>query len=145
MDQKRILFICVHNSARSQMAEAFANHDHGDVFIAESAGLEPGVINPLAVAAMADAGIDIADNPTSGVFDRVQAGELFDYVVTVCTDSEGECPIFPGIAKRIRMPFDDPSKLQGTDRERLAEAIRIRDEIRQAIADLAADIRNGNQ
>lgn len=144
MNRKRVLFICVHNSARSQMAEAFANRDHGDALVAESAGLEPGTINPLAVAAMADAGIDISGNPTKSVFDKYKKGELFDYVITVCKGSENKCPIFPGIIKRVDWPFDDPGALTGSPSEQLEQTIVIRDQIRSAVAELAKEARARN-
>lgn len=141
MSKKRVLFICVHNSARSQMAEAFANNDFGDVLEAESAGFEPGPLNPLAVAAMADAGLDISSNAAKSVFDKYRNGEMFDYVVTVCKGSEGDCPTFPGIIRRLDWPFDDPAELTGSATEQLEQAIVIRDQIRQAVAELAEEAR----
>lgn len=137
MSKKRVLFVCVHNSARSQMAEALANHFHGDVLQAESAGLEPTTINPLAVSAMSEIGLDIAESETSSVFDRYRAGEMFDYIVTVCAETEDNCPVFPGIAKRLHMPFDNPEDLQGSDAERLEGTRTIRESIRKAVAELA--------
>lgn len=141
MSKKRILFICVHNSARSQMAEAFANTDFGDVFEAQSAGFEPGPLNALAVAAMADADIDISSNTAKSVFEKYKNGERFDYVVTVCQGSEGDCPTFPGIIKRLDWPFADPAALSGSPEEQLEQAKVIRDQIRQAVADLADEAR----
>src|SRR3990167_1894983 len=97
MDKKRVLFICVHNSARSQMAEAFLNQMAGDRFEVESAGLEPGKLNPLAIEVMKEAGIDISQNKTKSVFDFYGAGKKYDYVITVCDESQsGQCPVFPG-------------------------------------------------
>lgn len=143
MSAKRILFICVHNSARSQMAEAFANTEHPDVLEAHSAGLEPTGLNPLAVAAMAEAGIDISGQAASSVFDRYKDGEIFDYVITVCAEAEEKCPVFPGIARRLHWPFEDPEDLAGADDAQLAGAMRIRDAVRAAVAELAAEIRAG--
>ncbi|MDD5169702.1 MAG: arsenate reductase ArsC [Syntrophales bacterium] len=129
-----MLFICVHNSARSQMAEALVNHLAGDRFHAESAGLEPGELNPLAVEVMQEIGIDISHNQTKSVFDFYKKGALFDYVITVCDEANAErCPVFPGIAKRIHWSFTDPSSLTGTDAERLAQTRIIRDEIKRTI------------
>lgn len=119
----KILFICVHNSARSQMAAALVNRYCSAVFEARSAGLTPGVLNPLAVEALREIGIDISQNKTQAVFDVWKSGELFEYVITVCTEAEAEgCPIFPGPAKRLHWPFDDPSRLTGTDEEKIAGA-----------------------
>jgi len=130
----KVLFVCVHNSARSQMAEAFLNHLAGDRFEAHSAGLEPGTLNPLSVEAMAEAGIDISANRTKSVFDYFKHGTMFNHVVTVCDGANAErCPIFPGIAQRMHWSFADPAALEGTHEEKLVAARRIRDEIREAV------------
>jgi arsenate reductase len=134
MEKQKILFICVHNSARSQMAEAWLNYKCGDVFVAQSAGLEPGTINPLVVEVMKEAGIDLSQKKTQAVFDVWKSGQIFKYVITVCSESESEgCPIFAGITTRLHWPFPDPSRLTGTDEEKRHAARRIRDEIRQKI------------
>lgn len=130
----RVLFVCVHNSARSQMAEAFLNHLGGDRFEAESAGLEPGTLNPLAVEVMREAGIDISGNQTKGIFELDKRNGSFHIVITVCDETSAEaCPIFPGVTKRLHWSFPDPSALQGDHREKLAATRRIRDDIRQSI------------
>ncbi len=130
----RVLFVCTHNSARSQMAEAWLNQLAGDRFAAESAGLEPGMLNPLAVEVMAEAGIDISANKTKGVFDFYRKGTIFNYVITVCDETSAErCPIFPGTTKRLHWSFADPAALGGSQEEKLAAARHIRDEIRQAV------------
>ena len=132
--KKRVLFICVHNSARSQMAEAWLNQLCPDYFVAESAGLKPGTLNPLAVKAMHDAGIDISGKETRSVFDVFKSGKLYSYVITVCDESAAEkCPIFPGPTQRVHWSFPDPSQLTGTEEERMEGALRIRDQIRQRI------------
>jgi len=132
--KKKILFICVHNSARSQMAEAFINEMCGDEFAAQSAGLEPGALNPIVVEALREVGIDISGKPTQAVIDVFRSGELFSYVITVCSEAEAEgCPIFPGFAKRLHWPFADPSKLTGSPEEKLARVREIRDEIRRKV------------
>ena len=98
----RVLFICVHNSARSQMAEAFLRQMAGDGLIVESAGLDPTVINPLVVAVMAEEGLDLSDKKTRKVFDLFRDGQLYDAVITVCEESlEGQCPVFPGVTRRL--------------------------------------------
>ena len=128
--KQKVLFICVHNSARSQMAEAFLNEICGVQFEAHSAGLEPGALNPLVVEAMSEIGIDISQKQTQSVFDVFKSGELFAYVITVCDETSAEhCPIFPGVARRLHWSFPDPGALRGTREERLAGTRKIRDEI----------------
>ena len=132
--KKRVLFICIHNSARSQMAEAWLNEICGDEFEGHSAGLEPGTLNPLVVGAMAEVGIDISQKGTQSVFDVWKSGQLFAYVITVCDESSAEkCPIFPGPATRLHWSFPDPSALTGTHAEKLAAVGKIRDQIRAQI------------
>ncbi|MCX5805410.1 MAG: arsenate reductase ArsC [Proteobacteria bacterium] len=134
-DKKRILFVCVHNSARSQMAEAFLNHLYGDKFVAESAGLEPGTLNPLAVEVMKEVGIDISGNWTKSVFDFYKDGKLYSYVVTVCDAASSEmCPIFPGLlTQTIHWSFEDPSSFSGSFEERLEKTRKVRDTIRDRV------------
>jgi len=131
---ERVLFVCVHNSARSQMAEAFLRKYADKRFVAESAGLEPGVINLLVVEVMKEEGIDLSDKSTNSLFDYYREGRNYDYVITVCSkDAAQRCPIFPGVGKRLHWPFDDPSRVRGTHEEKLAEVRRIRSEIREQI------------
>jgi arsenate reductase (thioredoxin) len=132
--KSNVLFICVHNSARSQMAEAWLNQICGDFFAAESAGLEPGALNRLVVEAMEEVGIDISKKETRAVFDVFKAGKLFSYVITVCDETSAEkCPIFPGVTKRLHWSFSDPSTLVGLREQKLVEVRKIRDEIRDKI------------
>ncbi len=132
--KKRVLFICIHNSARSQMAEAWLNQICGDQFEAQSAGLEPGTLNPLVVEAMAEVGIDISHKRTQRVSDVLESGTVFAYVITVCDESSAEkCPIFPGSAKRLHWGFPDPSVLTGAPEEKLDAVRTIRDQIRAKI------------
>src|SRR6185295_19886255 len=127
--KRKILFICVHNSARSQMAEAWTNRICGDFFEAQSAGLEPGTLNPLAVEVMREVGIDISHKQTQAVFDVFKSGQLFAYVVTVCDESSAEkCPIFAGPAKRLHWSFPDPSQVAGSKEEKLEQVREIRDQ-----------------
>lgn len=123
---KTILFICTHNSARSQMAEAFVNNVCSD-FKAYSAGIEPTSVNPYVVMVMAELGIDISKNRSKSV--KEFAGETFDYVVTVCDHAKETCPFFPG-GKHIHKGFEDPSSVTGTEEEILAKVRYIRNEIR---------------
>lgn len=134
MRKQKVLFICVHNSARSQMAAELLNKSCGEFFEAQSAGLEPGTINLLVVEALRELGIDISKNTTQRVFDVWKSGQIFQFVVTVCSEAEGEgCPIFPGVTTRLHWAFDDPSKFTGTHEERLEKTRRVRDEIRAKI------------
>jgi arsenate reductase len=106
----------------------------GDKFEAESAGLEPGELNPLVVKAMQEVGIDISGNKTKSVFDFYKQGRSYNYVITVCDESQSEqCPIFPGIAKKLHWGFSDPSSFQGTGQEKLKKVKRVRDEIKATI------------
>jgi arsenate reductase len=132
--KKRVLFVCIHNSARSQMAEAFLNQVCGDEFEAHSAGLEPGNLNPIVVEAMKEIGIDISAKPTKAVFDMFKSGKMFAYVITVCDEASAErCPIFPGVTTRLHWSFPDPSAIQGTHEEKLAKTREIRDMIKAKI------------
>jgi arsenate reductase len=116
------------------MAEAWLNQICGDFFAAESAGLEPGTLNPLVVEAMKEVGIDISSKKTQAVFDVFKAGKLFAYVITVCDETSAEkCPIFPGMAKRLHWSFPDPSTLVGSREQKLGEVRKIRDEIRDKV------------
>ena len=142
--KKRVLFVCIHNSARSQMAEAFLNQICGDIFEAHSAGLEPGKLNPIVVETMKETGIDISGHATKSVADFVKSGRTWDYVITVCDETSAErCPMFPGRGtnahgRRLHWGFPDPSALIGTDEEKLAGIRPIRDAIRQRIEDWLA-------
>lgn len=125
-----ILVICIHNSARSQMAEELIRRHCGDSVSVESAGLEPGALNPMAVAVLQEIGIDITGKATQGVSDLLQQGREFDYVITVCDEASAErCPIFPGAGKRLHWGFPDPSAFSGSDEERLARTREVRDAI----------------
>lgn len=140
----RVLFICVHNSARSQMAEAYLRQMAGEGLTVESAGLDPTVVNPLVVTVMAEEGIDLSGKKTQKVFDLFRDGRLFDAVVTVCEESlEGQCPVFPGVTHRLHLPFPDPAAVTGTDEERLAQVRRIRDAIKESMAKLARELASG--
>ncbi len=141
MTKKKVLFICVHNSARSQMAEAWLNRICGELFEAQSAGLEPGTINPLVVQAMREMNIDLSNKQTQEVFEVWKSGQMFQYVITVCSEAEAKgCPIFAGVTTRLHWPFPDPSQLSGTDEEKLAAIRKIRDDIRAKIEQWCDDV-----
>jgi arsenate reductase (thioredoxin) len=130
----KILFVCIHNSARSQMAEAFLKKYGGDAFDAESAGLEPWTLNPTVVKVMQEIGIDLSGKPTRAVFDLLQKGRLYNAVITVCDREAAErCPIFPGSVKRIAWSFKDPSAFTGSPDDILRQTRLVRDEIEQQI------------
>jgi arsenate reductase (thioredoxin) len=124
------------------MAEAFTNEICGDRFAAESAGLEPGTINPLVVEVMREVGIDLAQKKTRAVFDVWKSGKLFQYVIAVCAESEEKgCPIFPGVTTRLSWPFPDPSQVTGTEPERLEKVRAIRDTIRAKVEQWCEEVR----
>lgn len=137
----KVLFVCVHNSARSQMAEAFLKSLAGDRFEVESAGLEPGQLNPFVVEVMREEGMDISQNQTKGVFDFIKQGKHFSYVITVCDESQAErCPVFPGVVQRLHWGFEDPAAFQGSRAERLAKTRIVRDKIKKRIVEWLAEM-----
>ena len=132
---QRVLFVCIHNSARSQMAEAFLSVLSGGRFVAESAGLEPGRLNLVVVEAMRETGIDIAGHLTKSVATMVERRPFFDWVITVCDEASAErCPIFPGPGRRLHWSFPDPSGFTGTPEEKLVGTRQVRDAIRAQVA-----------
>ena len=131
--KKKVLFLCTHNSCRSQMAEGLVNYYLGDRFEACSAGTEATRVNPLAIRVLAELGIDISGH-RSKIMDDF-AGETFDYVITLCGDANEKCPLFFGRVQRVHIGFDDPSRLTGSDEEVLPEYRRVRDEIRARLTD----------
>lgn len=131
-----VLFVCIHNSARSQMAEALLNTYGEGKYNAESAGLEPGQMNPNVVKVMQEIGIDLSKKGTQGVFDLFRKGAQYDAVITVCDEASAEqCPIFPGKGKRISWSFEDPSGFSGTEEEIVQHTREIRDKIAVAVRD----------
>ena len=130
-ERARILFLCTHNSARSQMAEGLLRHVAGDRFEAHSAGTEATHVRPLAVRAMDEVSVDITGQE-SKILERY-LGEPFDYVITVCDDANEACPFFPGARNRLHWSLEDPSQADGSEEERLAVFRRVRDEIREHI------------
>jgi arsenate reductase len=130
-DPRRVLFLCTHNSARSQMAEGLLRHLGGDAFAVYSAGTEATRVRPLAIRAMAELGIDIGGQ-ASKTLDRY-LGEPFDVVITVCDEANEACPVFHGARERRHWSFPDPSKATGMEAEQLAAYRAVRDAIRARI------------
>jgi len=132
MGKMKVLFVCTHNSARSQMAEGIANTFHSDLLTAYSTGSNPTVVNPLSVVVCSEIGADISEYYSKGCNELV--GLDFDYIITVCDNAKEACPNFTGDGKRIHKSFDDPSGFKGSENEKLAHFRKVRDEIREWIA-----------
>ncbi|BDP41025.1 protein-tyrosine-phosphatase [Deinococcus aetherius] len=128
-----VLFICTGNTARSQMAQVLLEHHAGERFRVQSAGLEPGEINPLTLKVLKERGLPTGHLLAKGV--RPLLGEHFTYVVTVCDRAEANCPIFPHTSYRLSWAFDDPAAAQGDEEERLAVFRQVRGEIEDRIQD----------
>lgn len=134
--RRRVLFVCTHNSARSQMAEGFLRHLGGDRFAAASAGTEARGVHPLAIRAMAEARIDISMHESKTI-DRY-LDEPFDLVVTVCDDAAEACPVFPNARARRHWSLPDPSRVTGSEAERFAAFREVRDAVRRRVERLVA-------
>lgn len=144
MSKSKLLFVCIHNSARSQMAEAFLNVLCRDRFEAKSGGIEAGSLNPLVVVSMAEIGIDISAQRSKKALDFIAAGELFDYVITVCDESSAErCPVFPGGSKRLHWGFTDPSGFVGSDEEKIERTRVVRDAIKARVQEFCSTAGTG--
>jgi len=130
-EKRKILFVCTHNSSRSQMAEGLLRALRGDRYEVYSAGTEPTSVHPAAVAAMAEIGIDIRPHRAKGL-DAVN-DVSFDEVVTVCNHAQESCPVFPGGGRKRHQGFADPSAARGGEAEILAAFRRVRDEIKDWI------------
>jgi arsenate reductase len=116
------------------MAEAFLKKYGGETFDVESAGIEPGKLNPVVIDAMKEIGIDISKNQTKSAFDFIKQGKWFNYVITVCDETSGErCPIFPGIVKRLHWTFDDPSSFAGSYEDKLNNTRVVREAVKSMI------------
>jgi arsenate reductase len=127
----KVLFLCTHNSARSQMAEGLLRHLAGDRFEVHSAGTEATLVRPEAIAAMAELGVDISEQESKTLERYLK--ESFEYVITVCDAANEACPVFPGARRRLHWSFEDPSRATGAERERLKKFRSVRDEIRERI------------
>ena len=131
--KKKVLFLCTGNSARSQMAEGFLRHFAGDKFEAFSAGVKPTQINPLAIKVMAEVGIDVSKHRSKSALEFI--GQKFDYVITVCDNAKQTCPVFPGKYEKAHWSLEDPAVAQGSEEQKLVVFRRLRDQIKQNIAD----------
>ena len=128
MNKTKVLFLCTGNSARSQMAEAFLRKYAGERFEVYSAGLAPKTIHPMTIRVMEEMGIDMSGH-TSKSLDQFMGRAHFGYLITVCSDAEESCPIFPGMGVRLHWPIEDPAKFQGSEAEKLAKFRQVREEI----------------
>ncbi len=129
--RSKVLFLCTHNSARSQMAEGLLRHLAGDRFEVMSAGTEATHVRPLAIRAMDEIGVDISSQESKTLERYLR--EPFDYVITVCDDANEACPFFPGASNRLHWSFEDPSRAGGSEEERLAVFRSVRDRIRDRV------------
>jgi len=142
MTKTRILAICIHNSARSQMTEEYLRYFGGDFIEAESAGINPGTINPFVIELLKEDGIDISNKKTQSAASLYESGRTFDYVIAVCDPEAAEaCPVFPSEKKRFHWPFPDPSKALGTHEEKLAYIRPIRDRIKESVEKFVEDLK----
>jgi arsenate reductase len=128
----RVLFLCTHNSCRSQLAEALMNHLAGDKIKASSAGTKPAFVHPLALKVLQELGIDTSPLRSKGLDEF--GGQEFDYAITLCADAEQACPVFFGKTKKAHIGFEDPTKYSGSEEERLAVFRRVRDEIKERLS-----------
>ncbi len=138
MNRSRVLFLCTGNSARSQMAEGLLRDKAGDRFEAFSAGLEPTAVHPMAVAAMAEIGIDISGQRSKSLTEYL-GKEHFGYLITVCDHAAANCPMFPGVANRLHWSLVDPAAAEGSDEERMEVFRLVRDRLAALIDEFLAD------
>ncbi|HTX80276.1 MAG TPA: arsenate reductase ArsC [Longilinea sp.] len=138
MEKTRVLFLCSHNSARSQMAEALLRHYAGDQFDAYSAGLEASEINPMTRQVINELAIDMRGQYSKPLTTYIGKTH-FDYLITVCSKAEERCPIFPGMGVRLHWQFDDPAAFNGTEEQKLDEFRRVRDQIQSRVQAWIAD------
>jgi arsenate reductase len=133
-EKPSVLFVCVHNSARSQIAEEYMRRFAGDLLNVDSAGLTPGELNPFVVELLQEDGIDISQKKTQSVVDLYKSGNTYSYVITVCSrEAEENCPVFPGPVRRLSWPFPDPSRFEGTREEILEKTRQVRDVIKEEV------------
>ncbi|MGB9721783.1 MAG: arsenate reductase ArsC [bacterium] len=142
MRKPKVLFLCYHNSARSQMAEGLLRNLAGDKFDVYSAGIEPKEVHPMAIQIMKEVGIDISNQKSKSAGELVK--EHFGYIITVCDDAREKCPVFPGIAVRLHWPFNDPAKATGSEEEKLNMFRKVRDQIKGKILNWLNEIDKEN-
>jgi len=135
----KVLFLCTGNSSRSQMAEAFLRHYAGDAFEVFSAGTDPAGLNPGAVKAMAEVGIDISQHRSKGVKEFL--GKGFAFLITVCDQANERCPVWPGVVNRLHWSFEDPARAEGTTEQKAQVFRRVRDEIKEHVLRLVQEVR----
>ena len=140
MDKPRVLFLCTGNSTRSQMAEAFLRKYAGDQFEVHSAGIDPSVINPYTVKVLEEVGINTSKQYAKSL-DTYSGKIHFSYLITVCSNAEERCPIFPGMGTRLHWPFEDAAEFEGSDEEITAKFREVRDQIEEKIKHWLSDIR----
>jgi arsenate reductase len=139
--KERVLFICVHNSARSQMAEEYLRRFAGDRFDVESAGYNPTQINPLVVEVMKEEGIDLSDKKTQNVYELIKTNHIFGYIITVCRrGAEDECPVYPGLAQRLHWELENPEDYVGTQEQKLERLRNLRDSIKKLVLDFISNV-----
>ena len=140
-EKLRVLALCIHNSARSQMTEEYLRRECDGAVEVESAGIEPGNINPIVAELLREDGIDISGKATKSVFDLHKAGKRFDYVIAVCDKEAAErCPVFPAEKKRLHWPFPDPPRAEGSAEEKRDYVAGIRDQIKKQVAQFCVEI-----
>jgi arsenate reductase len=138
--KKKVLFICVHNSARSQMAEELLMKFGKDKFEVESAGFDPTSINPLVKKVMQEEGIDLTEKKTQSVFSLVKAQNFYGYVITVCDRArESECPTFPGVPKRLHWDLENPEDITGTEEEKLNKVRNLKNQIKSLVLEFVEE------
>jgi len=133
VQKTRVLFLCTGNSARSQMAEAILRKRAGDYFEVYSAGLEPKGLNPYTLRVLNETGIDTSELRSKALTEFI-GKQHFGYLITVCSNAEEKCPIFPGMGMRLHWPFDDPAAFHGSEEETLAVFREVRDQIDATIS-----------
>ncbi len=143
--KKRVLFVCIHNSARSQIAEELLRKYGGDLFEVQSAGFEPKELNPFAIEVLKEEGIDISGKEPNSLFEFFKQGKRFNYVITVCDEGNAQkCPIFPGLDYRIHWGFEDPSTFTGSDEEKLAKTREVKQQIEKEVLEFIELIKNNH-
>jgi arsenate reductase len=142
---KKVLFVCIHNSARSQIAEALLKKYGDGLFEVESAGFEPSTINPLAIKVLQEEeNINISDNSSDSIFELFKQGKHFSFVITVCDEGNAQrCPIFPGLNYRIHWSFEDPSLLEGSDEQKYEKIKDIYNLIKQEVLKFIELVKEG--
>jgi len=143
--KKKVLFVCIHNSGRSQMAEELLKKYDKDNFEVKSAGFEPEEVNPLVIKLLQEEeSVDLSNKGTNSVFELFQQSQTFNYVITVCDEGNAQkCPLFPGVTKRIHMSFEDPKSFTGSDEEKLEKIKNVKEKIKKEVLEFAKLVKSG--